>query len=125
MMGTDMFLGRPYEYWIELQYKAEQAGVANYVEEIAALRSKVSYYESRIQELTGSCNLGLRSSPMDERQYVIMFGDFPEEVCVPGTTQEQASLRVAQIKQEYLKSNPTVNPLNVYVKSSRVRVYHP
>lgn len=47
----DKFLGHTIEYWIELDKKAEDLGVVNWLAEIAELRGKVSYYESRIEEM--------------------------------------------------------------------------
>ena len=40
-----------------------------------------------------------------DKQYVIMFNDFPEEVCKEGVTFEQANQRAAQIKEAYIKRN--------------------
>ena len=45
------FLGHPVEYWIALQSKAETLDVVKLIEEIATLRSKVSFYESRFSEI--------------------------------------------------------------------------
>jgi hypothetical protein len=47
----DTFLGHTMEYWLELQKKAEELAVTDYIEEIAKLRGKVSFYESRIQQM--------------------------------------------------------------------------
>jgi hypothetical protein len=46
------FLGRPYSYWIELGKQAEDMNVVRLISEMATLRAKVNYYESRIDELS-------------------------------------------------------------------------
>lgn len=51
-----LFLGQSTEYWIELQRQVEENGPAAFskerlIAEMAALRAKVSFYESRISEL--------------------------------------------------------------------------
>jgi len=52
----DLFLGNPMNYWIELQRRVE-LGAADALEkkvliqEIADLRGKVSFYESRIDQI--------------------------------------------------------------------------
>jgi hypothetical protein len=43
--------GKSMKYWIELQKKAEKLDVVDYLMEISELRGKVSFYESRIEEL--------------------------------------------------------------------------
>lgn len=59
-------------------------------------------------------------------QYVIMFNDYPEEVCAPGTTQEQAEARAAQIKEDYIKRNgDSVNRNMLHIRPSSVRVWQP
>jgi len=52
----ETFLGHKIEYWLELQRKAKELGVVHYLEEIATLRGKVSFYESRIDELNSFKN---------------------------------------------------------------------
>lgn len=47
----EKFLGHDIAYWLELQERVDTLGVANYLQEIADLRGKVSFYESRINEL--------------------------------------------------------------------------
>ena len=47
-----VLLGHPLEYWIELQERADKLAVTDCIAEIAALRAKVSFYESRIDELS-------------------------------------------------------------------------
>jgi len=45
------FLGHSMQYWLTLKQEASQLGVTHLLEEIADLRSKVSFYESRITEM--------------------------------------------------------------------------
>lgn len=52
-----LFLGEKIPYWVELKAKAEKLDVCNYIKEIAELRAKVSFYESRIDEITTFKNL--------------------------------------------------------------------
>lgn len=47
----EQFLGHDIAYWVELQKKVDTLEVANYLQEIADLRGKVSFYESRVEEL--------------------------------------------------------------------------
>ena len=47
----NLYLGQNINYWLELKRKAEELNVVDFIKEIADLRAKVSYYESRIQEL--------------------------------------------------------------------------
>jgi hypothetical protein len=49
MMNT--FMGQEISYWSELQNKAERLEVVDYIQEIANLRAKVSFYESRIDAI--------------------------------------------------------------------------
>lgn len=44
-------MGHEHGYWLELQRKAETLNAVHLLEEIATLRSKVSFYESRIKEM--------------------------------------------------------------------------
>ncbi len=46
-----MFMGKPMSYWIELNTQAEIKGVEEYIKENALLRAKVSFYESRIEQM--------------------------------------------------------------------------
>ena len=51
---TEFFLGHPVIYWIELERRAKTEGglsTPRLLDEIAALRAKVSFYESRIKEM--------------------------------------------------------------------------
>jgi len=50
-MNEPLFLGETIEFWRELQCKANELGVVDWLKEIATLRGKVSFYESRIKEL--------------------------------------------------------------------------
>ena len=47
----DTFLGHTVKYWLELEKKARKLDVVKLIEEIAELRGKVSFYESRIDEM--------------------------------------------------------------------------
>jgi hypothetical protein len=53
------FFGHNTEYWLELERQAKLENKCNLIEEIATLRSKVSFYESRIQQLTDFMKLNL------------------------------------------------------------------
>lgn len=48
----NMYLGHPITYWLELQKKAEKLGLEDYISEIAYLRGRVNFYESRILEMS-------------------------------------------------------------------------
>lgn len=45
------YMGHDINYWLELEKKAEELGVIDYLEEISKLRGKVSFYESRIEQM--------------------------------------------------------------------------
>lgn len=50
------FLGETIQYWIEVKQRIETDHgfrASELISEIAELRAKVSFYESRIKELTG------------------------------------------------------------------------
>lgn len=47
----NLYMGYPTNYWAELQKKAEKLDVVKWLEEIAELRGKVSFYESRLDEI--------------------------------------------------------------------------
>lgn len=47
----ELYLGHDVKYWLELEKRVLTLGVMNYLEEIAILRAKVSFYESRIKEM--------------------------------------------------------------------------
>lgn len=51
MAEESKFYGKPISYWIELDRKARELNVENLIDEIAELRAKVSFYESRIEEM--------------------------------------------------------------------------
>ena len=57
-MGLEMFttfLGHPVPYWLELERRLSDAGgdlrASELIEEIAALKGKLAFYESRIAEM--------------------------------------------------------------------------
>jgi hypothetical protein len=58
--NTMYFLGKPVDYWIDLKAKADSLDDKNIVEdllkEVRELRGKVSFYESRIQQMAGLMN---------------------------------------------------------------------
>ena len=45
------FMGHSYTFWSTLLDKAECDGVVGLIEEIADLRAKVSFYESRVLDM--------------------------------------------------------------------------
>jgi len=47
----ETFLGHTIPYWLELEKKAKQLNVVKLIQEIAKLRGKVSFYESRLEEM--------------------------------------------------------------------------
>lgn len=50
---TDLkYMGHDINYWLELQKKADTLDVVKWLEEVAELRAKVSFYESRIKEMS-------------------------------------------------------------------------
>jgi hypothetical protein len=46
-----LFLGKPIEYWQELDARAEELDAARLLQEIAILHAKVRFYESRIADM--------------------------------------------------------------------------
>lgn len=54
-----MFLGKTTEYWLELERQADTLNVPHLIREVASLRSKISFYESRIQDLSTFMKLKL------------------------------------------------------------------
>jgi hypothetical protein len=46
-MGQE-FLGHDVGYWVELQRRAEALEVTDFIQEIAELRGRLSFYESRL-----------------------------------------------------------------------------
>lgn len=49
--NVGLFMGKPPSYWIELQVQAESLKAVTLIEEIAILRSKVSFYEARLDQM--------------------------------------------------------------------------
>ena len=47
----NLFMGHEYGYWAELEERAQKLKVVDWLDEIAQLRAKVSFYESRIEEM--------------------------------------------------------------------------
>jgi len=50
--GEMLFLGKPVSYWEELDRQAQPLNCDRLIHEIAELRAKVSFYESRITEMS-------------------------------------------------------------------------
>ena len=50
------FLGEEIDFWLELKEKAEKLDKVDCVREIAYLRAKVSFYESRLDEINNFKN---------------------------------------------------------------------
>lgn len=46
-----LFLGHEAKYWLELEKKAEKLDVIDFIAEIAKLRGKIDFYESRIKQM--------------------------------------------------------------------------
>lgn len=46
-----LYLGHDARYWVELQKRAEEFNFTELIEEIAKLRGKVDFYESRIIQM--------------------------------------------------------------------------
>lgn len=47
----ELFLGETFDYWIELKRQAEELKCDKLIGEIATLRAKVSFYETRIDDM--------------------------------------------------------------------------
>lgn len=45
------FLGHNTKYWLELQERADKLQATNFIQEIADLRGKLSFVESRLEEI--------------------------------------------------------------------------
>lgn len=60
-----IYLGKPAEYWLELQKQADLIGVSHLISELATLRAKLSFYEARINEMNSFMQLKLevKSNP--------------------------------------------------------------
>ncbi len=50
-MEDNLYLGHTAEYWLELEKKAKTLDVTEWLQEIATLRAKVSFYESRLKAI--------------------------------------------------------------------------
>ena len=50
-MSEMYFMGHDMEYWAELERDAIKNDKTDYIQEIANLRARVSFYESRINQL--------------------------------------------------------------------------
>ena len=48
---SDTLFGEDINFWIELRNQAMKKDIVDLIREIANLRAKVSFYESRIQQL--------------------------------------------------------------------------
>ena len=48
----DLFLGKPVDYWLALQERAECLNVTGLLDEVASLNARVSYYERRFDEIS-------------------------------------------------------------------------
>lgn len=48
----DTFLGKPFRYWMELQQRVNELNYEKLMDDIVILSAKVSFYESRIKELS-------------------------------------------------------------------------
>lgn len=47
-----IFLGHPVGFWLKLRETSDSLNVTDFIQEIADLRAKVSFYESRIDQMT-------------------------------------------------------------------------
>jgi hypothetical protein len=90
-------------------------------------------FESWASALTAALTRNTQGA-LTMKIFVIMFNDYPEEVCAPGTTEAQADARAAEIKEAYyvkqygtkwqeLKGLNAPGP--VYVKAREVSLYTP
>lgn len=52
MNGMDRFLGHEIKYWLELQKMAEEINATDFIQEIVELKGKISFYESRIEQMS-------------------------------------------------------------------------
>ncbi len=52
----DQFLGKPIKYWIELDKNIKEMSYEGLIKELVELRGKISFYESRIQEINNVMN---------------------------------------------------------------------
>ena len=51
MEDLSKFMGYSVDYWLELQKHAKEMKTVELIEEIAKLRGKLHFYESRIQQM--------------------------------------------------------------------------
>jgi len=51
MQNETLFLGEPASYWLELRQHAEEMNLTDLMRENARLRSKCSFYESRLKQM--------------------------------------------------------------------------
>ena len=64
----DTYYGETTEYWLELKRQADTLGVRHLIGEIATLRAKVSYYESRISGLSRFMDTNLEVNPQTPQE---------------------------------------------------------
>lgn len=50
-MDGDMFLGKPVNYWLELDREAQNLNLESLLKDNANLRSRVSFYEDKLKEM--------------------------------------------------------------------------
>lgn len=48
---VEIFLGHDIEYWLMLQQKATTFDVVDLIQELATLRGRLNFYESRIEQM--------------------------------------------------------------------------
>lgn len=58
----DLYLGKTMKYWLELERLPREMKYEGLILEIANLRSKVSFYESRIEEMARFAELVEKNS---------------------------------------------------------------
>jgi len=46
-----LYMGMPHEFWAELKEWSDDRGYTDLIQEVATLRSKISFYESRIDQM--------------------------------------------------------------------------
>ena len=51
MGGVDLYLGEPAEFWLELRRQADVGDTLALIREVASLRARCSFYESRIAQM--------------------------------------------------------------------------
>jgi len=51
-MKEEIFLGKPISYWIEMKQGLQEKDPNEYLDEIVRLRGLISYYESKIKQLS-------------------------------------------------------------------------